>query len=97
MFLVGDDLGETEPGKSRHRDQRGLLWRRVHDSANCRRFGAEVEACSASRHDAEQASATKLAAPLLPSGILPDTRGTHRRRRRHRRRHQRHSEESPEG
>ena len=75
VFLVGDDLGETEPGKSRHRDQRGLLWRRVHDSTNCCRFGAEVEACSAARHDAEQASATKLAAPLLPSALKE-----HRRR-----------------
>ena len=69
MLLVGDDLGETEPGKSRHRDQRGLLWRRVNDSASCCRLGAEVEACGASRHDAEQASATKLAAPLLPSAL----------------------------
>ena len=67
VLLVGDDLGEAEPGKSRHRDQRGLLWCRVHDPPHCGRLGAEVEACAASGHSTEQASATQLATTLLPS------------------------------
>ena len=69
VLLVGDDLGEAEPGKSRHRDQRSLLWCRVHNPSHCGRLGAEVEACDASGCSTEQASSTQLATTLLPSAL----------------------------
>ena len=69
VLLVGDDLGEAEPGKSRHGDQCGLLRCRVHDPPHCGRLRAEAEACDASGRSAEQASATQLATPLLPSAL----------------------------